>query len=159
MEVIFEFASGSLLIFGQYEACGGSAIAGGEIEFRGTKGNVFSIHRRNENGYIIEPSGDGQFQNEGKRTNAETLEEPEGDVTVLHIRNFLDCIKSRKECNCDLKTGHESTMFAHLANIALETKSRIEWDAKNQKITNNQAANGMLSYPYRKPWDEVISNT
>jgi predicted dehydrogenase len=159
MEVVFEFASGSLLTFGQYEACGGRAISEGEIEFKGTLGNIFSIHRSQGNGYIIEPSSDGQFQSQEPRMAAETVELKEGDLTVLHIRNFLDCVKSRARCNCDLETGHRSTMFAHLANIALETKSRLEWDPKKERITNNDAANKLLSYSYRKPWDELISRT
>ena len=42
--------------------------------------------------------------------------------------------------------------FAHLANIALATGSRIEWDARRERITNNKDANKLLQYSYRKPW-------
>ncbi len=45
-----------------------------------------------------------------------------------------------------------STSFAHLANIALATGMRIEWDAENEVITNNHAANDLLHYEYRSPW-------
>ncbi|MCP5112278.1 MAG: gfo/Idh/MocA family oxidoreductase, partial [bacterium] len=121
MEVIFEFASGALLIFGQYEASGGRAIVKGEIEFRGSRGTVYSMHGSEDNGYTIVPSRDGQFQNEAPRMQAAEVSEHEGDLTAVHIRNFLDCVKSRNRPNCDLETGHRSTMFAHLANIALET--------------------------------------
>ncbi|HYW80089.1 MAG TPA: gfo/Idh/MocA family oxidoreductase, partial [Thermoguttaceae bacterium] len=76
----------------------------------------------------------------------------DGDLTDQHTRNFLDCVKSRQTCNCDLETGHRSTTFAHLANIALQTKSRLEWDARTERITNNEQANELLHYEYRKPW-------
>jgi len=51
-----------------------------------------------------------------------------------------------------METGHRSTTFALLANIALATKSRIEWDPKNERIINNKQANKLLHYKYRKPW-------
>ena len=68
------------------------------------------------------------------------------------VRNFLDCVKSREEPLCPLEEGHRSTSFAHLANIALEVGGRIEWDAEKERITNNEKANDLLDYEYRKPW-------
>lgn len=72
--------------------------------------------------------------------------------TANLVRNFLDCVKSREEPLCPLEEGHRSTSFAHLANIALEVGGRIEWDAENERITNNEKANDLLEYEYRKPW-------
>ena len=150
MEVIFELPSGALIIFGQYEASAGPVLLDGEIEFRGTLGNLYTGEEGA--GFKIIPSRFGQFQDSKPRI--EPLEEKglDGDLTSQHIRNFLDCIKTRKPTNCDMETGHRSTTFAHLANIALTTKSRIEWDLKNEKITNNKKANDLLHYEYRKPW-------
>ena len=68
------------------------------------------------------------------------------------IRNFLDCVKSGNTPLCTLEDGHRSTSFAHLANIALATGSRIEWDAEKEIITNNDKANELLHYEYRSPW-------
>ena len=76
----------------------------------------------------------------------------DGDLTPQHIRNFLDCVKSRKECHCSLEAGHRSTTFAHLANIALASRTRLEWDAKTERITNHAQANQLLDYEYRAPW-------
>jgi hypothetical protein len=69
-----------------------------------------------------------------------------------HARNFLDCIKTRAKCNCDVLTGHLSTSATLIANVAYKTKSYLEWDAKAEKFTNNAAANQMLSYKYRAPY-------
>ena len=41
------------------------------------------------------------------------------------------------------------------ANIALATKSRLEWDGKAERFTNNEAANNLLDYEYRAPWSHV----
>lgn len=148
MEVTFEFASGRLLVFGQYESSGGKALESGEIELRGSKGNVYV----NDRGYSVVPASGGQFQNPEPRMTASTLEVDRQDTTEDHIRNFLDCVRSRKRCNCDMETGHRSTTFSLLANIALETRSRIEWDPVNERITNHETANELLHYDYRKPW-------
>jgi predicted dehydrogenase len=150
MEVIFELVSGALIIFGQYEASGGPALAGGEIEFCGTLGNLYA--GAEGAGYKIMPSKAGQFQDNTSRIEPAEVKGVDGDLTTQHIRNFLDCIKTRKPTNCDMETGHRSTTFAHLANIALATRSRIEWDPKNEKIINNKEANKLLHYEYRKPW-------
>ncbi|MBP1654957.1 MAG: NADH-dependent dihydrogenase, partial [Bacteroidetes bacterium] len=150
LEVTFEFASGKLMVFGQYEACDSKALPAGEIEFCGTLG---SLCPGTEGGVSrIFPSGRGQFQETAARTEPQEIASMDGDLTHQHIRNFLDCVKSRAKCNCDLETGHRSTTFAHLANLALATRSRIEWDAKKERITNNEAANRLLDYEHRAPW-------
>ena len=152
MEVIFELPSGVLLVFGQYEANGISPIADGEVEFRGTLGNLYSGSEGG--GYKIVPSPGGQFQPRALRIEPEQQRANEGStsLTVQHIRNFLDCVKTRNRTHCDMETGHRSTTFALLANIALATKSRIDWDPKAERITNNKKANNLLHYKYRKPW-------
>ena len=150
MEVIFELPSGALLVFGQYEGSGLSPLEYGEIEFRGTLGNLYT----GGSGYKVVPSPGGQFQPREPRIEAEDKRVSEGgnSLTVQHIRNFLDCVKTRKRTHCDLETGHRSTTFALLANIALATKARIDWDPRSERITNNDRANRLLHYEYRKPW-------
>jgi len=152
MEVIFELPSGVLLVFGQYEASGISPLADGEIEFRGTLANLYPGSEGR--GYKIIPSPAGQFQPRRPDIEPEQCPPDEGntDLTVKHIRNFLDCVKTRKPTRCDMETGHRSTTFALLANIALATKSRLEWDPEAERITNNKKANNLLHYKYRKPW-------
>ena len=152
MEVIFELPSGVLVVFGQYEANGISPIENGEIELRGTLGNLYTGSEGGD--YKIVPSPGGQFQPAEPRIKPEEQAERKGapDLTVQHIRNFLDCVKTRQRANCDMETGHRSTTFALLANIALAMKSRLEWDPKTERITNNKEANRLLHYRYRKPW-------
>ena len=150
MEVIFELPAGALLVFGQYEASGGEALIEGEIELRGTLGNLYC--GAEGKGFNIVPSQGGQFQDPRPRIEPAQSTQTDGDLTVQHIRNFVDCVKSRQKTNCDMETGHRSTTFALLANIALATKSRIDWDPKNEQITNNKKANQLLHYKYRKPW-------
>lgn len=156
MQVTFEFKSGAMIVFGIYEASSGALPAWGEVELRGTKGLVLA----SEKGYRIEPARAGQFQNWEQQIKAEEFKAEDnllpdgssGNSTANLIRNFLDCVKSRETPLCKLEDGHRSTSFAHLANIALATKKRLEWDGENEKFLNCTEANEMLHYQYRKPW-------
>jgi predicted dehydrogenase len=157
MEVTFTLSSGTIVVFGIYEASGGPALPHGEIELQGTKGTLYA----DESGYRVVPSGPGQFQTWDRLMEPleYALEEkaPSNDVgdrvsTVHLIRDFLDCVKTRGTPLCPLEEGHRSTSFAHLANIALETKGRIEWDPDEERVANLPAANDLLRYEYRRPW-------
>lgn len=75
---------------------------------------------------------------------------------VLHVRNFLDCVKSRKQPNSDLESGHQIATVCHLSNISLRTGRKIQWDATKEEIVGDAEANQMLVRPYRKPWDTEL---
>jgi hypothetical protein len=72
--------------------------------------------------------------------------------TGAHARNFLDCVRSRERCHCDIEVGHRDTSAALIANIAHKTKTYLEWDAKAERFTNSEAANKQLRYAYRAPY-------
>jgi predicted dehydrogenase len=148
LEAIFEFPSGRLLIFGQYEASGVPALAEGEVEFRGTQGAVYISDRS----YRIIPERGGQFQSPKPRREPAVVKSDDGDLTVQHAQNFIDCIKSRAKPDADVEIGHRSTTMSLLANIALATRSRLDWDAAKEVITNCPKANELLHYEYRRPW-------
>jgi hypothetical protein len=74
----------------------------------------------------------------------------------LHVRNFLDCIKSRERPIADIEGGHQSTTACHLANISLRVGRKIHWDPEKEEILGDAAASAMLVRPYRKPWDSVL---
>lgn len=155
MQVTYEFASGAIVTFCIYEASSGSMFQYGEVELRGTLGTLYA----SESGYKITPTRAGQFstfkntlQAEEFKSNEITLSDgSSGNSTGNLIRNFLDCIKSRQTPLCPLEEGHRSTSFAHLANIALATRERLQWDPVRERFLNSEAANKMLHYEYRKP--------
>jgi predicted dehydrogenase len=156
MQVTFEFASKKLISFSIFEASSRVLYPYGELEIRGTKGNLYA----DERGYRIIPAVRGQFQSwdapmeaeEFKNPNKELGDGSSSDSTGGLIRNFLDCIRSRRVPFCSLEEGHRSTSFAHLANISLAVRQRLEWDAVSERFTNCEKANELLSYEYRKPW-------
>jgi predicted dehydrogenase len=157
MEVTYEFASGKIIAFSIIEAAAGGGMSQyGEVELRGSKGTLYA----DEAGYRVVGSKAGQFQSwttqveneSADAKNAMLTDGSSGDSTSLLVRNFIDCVKSRNVPFCPLEEGHRSTSFAHLANIALKVRTRLEWDSAKEIFTNSEAANKLLHYEYRKPW-------
>ncbi len=151
LEAVFEFATGRLALFGQYEASGNAMLRSGEIELRGTQGTAYI----DERGFEVAPERGGQFQDSTARASALKVASRDGNLTVQHARNFLDCVVSRQKPNADVEIGHRSTTFSLLANIALATRARLDWDAQAERITNHATANELLDYEYREPWRSV----
>jgi predicted dehydrogenase len=80
------------------------------------------------------------------------LEEDGEQCRVNLVKNFLDCTRSRQRPIMDIERGYHVTAVAHLGNLALRTGRSIEYDAGNLKVIGNDAANGMITNPYRAPW-------
>jgi predicted dehydrogenase len=69
-----------------------------------------------------------------------------------HIREFLDCIKSRELPTCNVEYGHKLTKGGLLGNIAYRTGTTIEFDNKTETITNSKKADKLIMRKYRSPW-------
>jgi predicted dehydrogenase len=53
----------------------------------------------------------------------------------LHVINWLECVKSRKEPNSPIELGHRVITAAHLANMSYRTGKKMFWDAEKEKAT------------------------
>jgi predicted dehydrogenase len=73
-------------------------------------------------------------------------------VRANHARNFLDSVKSRKAPVENLEIGHHVSAVAQLGNIALRSRSRIEWDAAAGLVRGTDEARALQSPRYRAPW-------
>ncbi len=73
-----------------------------------------------------------------------------------HARDFLDCIRTRKDPLSDVVSGHQVATACHLANISLKTGRKVIWDAEREQIVGDREANAMLWRPYRRPWDAEL---
>lgn len=88
--------------------------------------------------------GAGKVLGEGKR----------GDPLPLHIRNFLDCVKSRKRAalNQEIEQGHTSSVLCHAGNIAWRTGKKLRLDPKTETFDDAEA-NKYLGREYRKGFE------
>lgn len=69
-----------------------------------------------------------------------------------HVKNWIACMRDRKEPNCPIENGRLVALYAHLGNISLRTKSRLEFNEFTQDFGKNEAANALITPTYRKPW-------
>jgi predicted dehydrogenase len=67
-------------------------------------------------------------------------------------RDFLDCVKSRKDPYFPVDVGHRVSTVCHLANIAIRSGRKLRWDPQAERFENDAEANAMLSRPMRRPW-------
>jgi predicted dehydrogenase len=163
LEVVWMYPNNTLVTFTQINANSHAAgLNRGEIEFRGTKGTLYL----QSNGYEVVPDNISPNEffarspldrsmdrwNKGAAPQLEPKKGTGDADTKHHARNFLDCVKSRAKTNCDIETGHRSTSAPLIGNIALKTKTQLEWDAKAERFTNSEAANKLLGYKYRAPY-------
>ncbi len=56
------------------------------------------------------------------------------DTTHLHIREWIDTIRSGGTTSCNIDRGFEEAITAHMGTIAYKEGRRVEWDAEKEKI-------------------------
>ena len=73
-----------------------------------------------------------------------------------HVRNFVDCIKSRQQPVSEVESGHRTATTCHLANIAMKLGRTIRYDWDREEILGDSEAAKLLTRPYRPPWDREL---
>jgi predicted dehydrogenase len=74
------------------------------------------------------------------------------DYHLLHVQDFLDCMRSRERPRSDVEIGHNSMIACHLGNMSQRLGRMIEWDVEGEKVIGDPEAQKMVSRPYRAPW-------
>jgi hypothetical protein len=69
-----------------------------------------------------------------------------------HVRNFVDCVRSRKAPNAEIEIGFRSVVHCHLANIVARTGRSVRYDAKTDAVIGDPAAAKLVSREYRDHW-------
>ena len=75
-----------------------------------------------------------------------------GDMHLLHVQTFIDCMRSRKRPNSDVEIGHNSMIACHLGNIAQRLGRQVKWDVDKEMIVGDKEAQNYVSREYRAPW-------
>lgn len=105
-----------------FEATLAPGITGAAIEFCGTKGRLYIDRQHYE-----------YFTFDKKAPPVIVKAEPH-DLTLDHVNNFLECVRSRKLPNGDVLIGHRSAQASHLGNISYMERRRIDFDPIREEI-------------------------
>jgi hypothetical protein len=79
-------------------------------------------------------------------------EDAHRDATPAHLRNFLDCMRSRKDPAATVEIGHRTNTACHLSDIATRLKRKLRWDGVKEQFVDDDEANKMLTRNMRTPW-------
>lgn len=89
-------------------------------------------------------------------TQPELISEPmpkESDFTDLHIDNFIESVRTRKEPLCPPEIGHRAASFGHLGAICLRLGGRpLRWDPEKEQFIGDAEANRHVAREQRKPY-------
>lgn len=56
------------------------------------------------------------------------------DATYLHMKEWLQCIRTGKQPSCNIDRGFEETTTFYMSNLSYLEKRVVEWDPVNEKI-------------------------
>ncbi len=103
-----------------YEGMLAPGAAGAGIEIAGVEGRLI-VGRTVE--FI---PGEGGGKPDSVTSNA--------DLVSLHVRNFLDCMRSRKMPNGDVLIRHRAAQASHLATLAYMQRRQIDFDSTAERL-------------------------
>jgi hypothetical protein len=79
-------------------------------------------------------------------------EESGGRPHVSHVRDFLNCVKSRGKPRVNADVACQSHIACHAANIAIFLDRKLAYDAKNNEFLGDDEANRLRAEAAREPW-------
>lgn len=104
-----------------------------------------------DNGRVLITNNDWKaFDAKGKVVR----ESSDNGALTRHIRNFLDCVKSRRwqDLNQEIASGHVSSFLCHAGNIAWRTGKKLHVDAASETF-DDAAANRLVRREYRSGFE------
>jgi predicted dehydrogenase len=115
---------------------------------------------------LLEGNNYTVFDSRNKKVKAVTGNE-QGDATdtvsasgialdQLHVKNFLECIRSGKQPNSPIEEGHKSVAMLHLGNIAWRVGRQLNIDPANGHIKNDEAAMKFWRRDYEPGWEPKV---
>ena len=69
-----------------------------------------------------------------------------------HVRNFLDCVKSRRQPIAPAEGAHRANSTCQIANICLQLQRPLKWNPEQERFVGDPDADRMLARTIREPW-------
>ncbi len=74
------------------------------------------------------------------------------EVSRGHHRNFLECIRTRRDPVAPVEAGHRATALSLVADIATRLRRPLSWDWRTERFVGDDTADRMLARSMRPPW-------
>ncbi|MEM9158841.1 MAG: Gfo/Idh/MocA family oxidoreductase [Verrucomicrobiota bacterium] len=82
----------------------------------------------------------------------ETYDQITGTNPVFHVRNFLDCVKTREQPVCNSTAVRYGHMACFAAAISWKLGRKVRFDPVKERFVKDAEANRMRSYKRREPY-------
>jgi predicted dehydrogenase len=56
------------------------------------------------------------------------------DKTHLHLKEWINCVRTGSKPSCDIDRGFEESITAHMGSLSYRNKKQVFWDAANEKV-------------------------
>jgi predicted dehydrogenase len=146
--VKLEFADGSFInVCDVVDLNDGRTKFGNGILFDGDEGRIFVNRERLTGKPIEEMSEQDKHWLDEQVVALYRGKEPGG-----HMRDFFDCIESRKKPIADVETHHRTMTSCHLCNIALMLGRDLHWDPSAEHFKNDEQATALMTRPRREEY-------
>ena len=80
------------------------------------------------------------------------IETMSGTDPIKHVRDFLDCVKSRKKPATNVDVTRYGHIVSHAASIGWRLGRKVQFDPVKEVFINDDEANRMCSRARRAPW-------
>jgi predicted dehydrogenase len=81
-----------------------------------------------------------------------TVAEIGGYPATFHVRDFLDCVKTRSRPKAHADAACYSHIACHAANIAIALERKLTFDPQKHEFVGDEQANRLRSEALREPW-------
>jgi len=81
-----------------------------------------------------------------------SVEEIGGYPATFHVRDFLDCVKTRRHPKGNAQAACNAHIACHAANIALHLNRQVKYDNATNQFIDDEQANRLRSEALREPW-------
>ena len=86
--------------------------------------------------FVDDPTGDEEFGKGG-----------------FHMKNFFDCVKSRKSPASDLESHHRMLNVCHAINVAMRLNRKVVFDPATETFGDDQLANSFIEREQREGYE------
>lgn len=81
-----------------------------------------------------------------------TVAEIDGYPATFHVRDFIDCIKTRGQTKGNAEAAKNAHIACHAANIAILLNRPMKYDTVKNEFIGDEEANRLRSEALREPW-------
>ena len=153
-EAVFEFEGGKSIVW-HGQSCNGAPMYGRArgTMILGTGGSLII----DQDGWVM-----ADLKN---KTVKQSLAAERGDavnvvgddaLTELHMKNFLDAIRTEVPLNAPIEDGAKTGLLCHLGTIAHQTGRKLRTDPKTGRILGDPEAEKLWSRSYEPGWIPTV---